>query len=62
MGTMTKECLGYYGTKMGQCDSCPLVHLCIETTISIDAYWDEQASRQQEIEEMEADYAWHEWS
>ena len=53
-------CLGQYQPQ-GQCESCPLALLCIDTTIAIDAYWDEQASRQQEIEEMEADYAWHEW-
>ena len=30
----------------------------IDTTIAIDAYWDEQANRQQEIEEMEGDVSW----
>lgn len=52
------NCLGDYGMKQGQCDSCPLVLLCIDTSMAIDAYYDELANRQQEIEEMEADVNW----
>lgn len=51
-----KECLGFYRCE-GECMSCVLAFLCIETAIEIDAYWDEQA-RQREIEEMEADEDW----
>ena len=53
-----KECLGAYENKQGQCDSCPLVLLCIEASIAADAYYDELADRQREIEEMEADVHW----
>lgn len=52
-----KECLGFYHCE-GECMSCVLAFLCIETAIEIDAYWDEQANRQREIEEMEADEDW----
>lgn len=56
MGTL--DCLGYYGDKMGQCDRCPLAHLCIETAIAIDAHVDYLAERQADIEAMEADEDW----
>ena len=51
------SCLGQYQPE-GECLSCVLAFLCIDTTIAIDAYWDEQANRQQEIEEMEGDISW----
>ena len=53
----SSSCLGEYQPQ-GQCESCPLALLCIDATIAINAYWDEQASSQKEIEEMEADRGW----
>lgn len=47
------ECLGSYGSKQGQCDSCPLALLCIDTAIAIDAYYDQQASWIEDAEEIE---------
>lgn len=55
-----KECLGQYACE-GECMTCALAFLCIETAIEIDGHFDAMADRQKEIEEMEADYAWHEW-
>lgn len=55
-----QSCLGNYGVKDG-CDSCVAVLLCIDVTLELDGYFDQLYDRQKEIEEMEADYAWHEW-
>lgn len=52
------DCLGCYGTKQGQCELCPLALLCIDTSMAIDAHYDNLANRQKEIEEMEADIDW----
>lgn len=46
------SCLGQYQPQ-DQCESCPLVLLCIDTTIAIDAYWDEQASWLEDAKEIE---------
>ena len=59
MGAVGK-CLGSYGSKQGQCESCPLALLCIDTAIAIDRHIDEMYDRQLEIEEMEADHDWNE--
>ena len=40
MGAVGK-CLGSYGSKQGQCESCPLALLCIDTAIAIDRHIDE---------------------
>lgn len=52
-----KECLGLYKCE-GECMSCVLAFLCIETAIELDAYWDEQAKLQEDREAMELDDEW----
>ena len=53
-----KECFGRYENEQGQCESCPLVLLCIDTTIEIDRHYDELAERQADIQAMEQDSRW----
>lgn len=55
-----KECLGSYENVQGKCSGCSLALLCIDITIAADAHYDSLANRQREIEEMEADWRWHE--
>ena len=55
MGTVS--CLGSYGSKQGQCESCPLSLLCIDTAIAIDAYFDTLASWFEDAEEIENEIA-----
>lgn len=52
------DCLGKYGNLQGQCDSCPLALLCIDTAMAIDAHVDYLAERQADIEAMEQDARW----
>jgi len=53
-----RDCFGRYENKQGQCESCPLVLLCIDTTIEIDRHIDELAERQADIHTMEQDSRW----
>ena len=54
----SRSCLGNYGILQDQCDSCPLVLLCMDTAIELDGYYDSIADRIREIEEMEMDARW----
>ena len=55
---MSADCIGQYMNRQGECESCPLALLCIDTAIELDGYYDELADRQREIEAMEADPDW----
>lgn len=52
------DCLGMYENMQGQCESCPLALLCIDTAIALDAHYDSLANREKEIKEMEQDGRW----
>jgi hypothetical protein len=54
------DCLGNYKSMQGQCESCPLALLCIDTAIQIDGLIDAEAERRQDIAIMETDSAWSE--
>lgn len=56
------SCLGQYGTQeQGQCESCPLVLLCIDTAIEVDGYFDQLASWIEDAEEIEAERMEHDY-
>lgn len=52
------SCLGIYEAK-DQCDSCPLVFLCIDAALDSDGYYDQLASWIEDAEEIEAERQEH---